>query len=146
MIVNNKIFDNTPLDAVRQNMIKKDIIYFGSPCVLICDEKCNKAWGINQRERHLLSDDEDDYEWLTDDELGEAPRDPGTYEGGHAKPTVDIGHGVFDSPNADASKLNKWCCRECERSEMIEKSKVTDETDFEALLDDFSKRKKNKRD
>lgn len=124
-------------------MIKKDVIYFGGAYILFCDEKCNKAWGINQREKHQLSDDEDDYEWSTDDELGEAPKDPGTYEGDHAKPTVEESESVFDSPNADRGKLNKWCCRECERSKMIEKSKVTTDTDFESLLTDFSVRMKN---
>ncbi len=112
-------------------MIKKDIIYFGGAYILFCDGKCNKAWGFSQREKVQLSDDEDDVEWLSDDELGEAPEDPETYEGGHAKPTCDN------------DKLNKWCCRESERSEIIEKSKVTADTDFESLLTDFSVRKKN---
>ena len=115
-------------------MIKKDIIYFGGAFVLFCDEKCNKAWGICSRENVQISDDEDDVEWLTDDELGEAPEDPGTYDGGHAKPTCD------------ADKLNKWCCRTCERSEMIEKKKTVNFTDddFQNLLRDFSVRFKNK--
>lgn len=39
-------------------------------------------------------------------EKGEtAPDDPGTYEGGHGK---------------DAGSLNKWCARECERSNISE--------------------------
>jgi len=120
-------------------MIKKDIIYFGGECVLFCDGKCDKAWGINGREKVNLSNcpedsedyDEDNVEWLADDELGEAPKDPGTYEGGHAKPVCD------------EDKLNKWCCRECERSKMINKSEVTEDTDFEFLLSDFSVRLKN---
>jgi hypothetical protein len=112
-------------------MIKKDIIYFGGACILFCDEKCNKAWGLNNRESVQLSDDEDDIEWLADDELREAPEDPGTYEGDHAK------------PRCDEDKLNKWCCRECERSKMVSKNEINDETDFEALLNDFSVRIKN---
>jgi hypothetical protein len=113
-------------------MLSKDIIYFGIPNVLICDGKCNKAWGINNRETNQLSDDEDDYETLADDDLGEAPEDPGTYEGDHAKP-------IYDD-----EKLNKWCCRECERSVMIEKT--TDKNDYASLLRDFSVRRKNKND
>ena len=85
-------------------MILKQIIYFGHPRTLICDAKCEKAWGINGRPRHQLSKDEDDYELLADHELGEAPADPGTYEGGHAK------------PQQRGERMNKWCCRECERS------------------------------
>lgn len=112
-------------------MIKKDIIFFGAPLVLFCDEKCNKAWGICCRPKNQLSEDDDDYEYLADGELEDAPEDPGSYEGGHGKPCCD------------EDKLNKWCCRECERSEMIEVSKVNDDTDFEALLTDYSKRLSN---
>lgn len=83
--------------------MEKIITYFGQPCKVGCDEKCNKAWGINQRPKIMLSDDEDDYAYLSDDELGEAPTDPGTYEGGHGKPTTP------------AQAPNKWCVRECER-------------------------------
>lgn len=39
--------------------------------------------------------------------MGEAPADPGTYEGGDAKPTY-LGE-----------RLNKWCVRECERSQIV---------------------------
>lgn len=68
-----------------------------------CDEKCEKAWGNENRPKVQLSEDEDDYAFLSDDELGEAPIDPGTYEGGQAKP-ID----KKDIPN-------RWCIRECER-------------------------------
>jgi len=120
-------------------MIKKDIIYFGGDCVLFCDGKCEKAWGINGRRKINLSDcdedseeyDGDNYEYYTDDEEGTAPKDPGTYEGGCGKPW------------RESDKLNKWCCRECERSKMISKREVDEDTDFEALLPDFSTRIKN---
>ena len=85
-------------------MIAKAITFFGRPCVLACDARCDKAWGINGRPRAFLSKDPDDYAYLADGELGSAPADPGTYEGGHAKPLT-----------AEA-RLNKWCARECERS------------------------------
>jgi len=105
-------------------MIAKAIKYFGKDLILICDAKCNKAWGINGRPQKQLSEDENDYEWLADNELPEAPQDPGTYEGGHAKP-IYFG-----------DRLNKWCARECERSEKIEWN-----TEFQ--LPDFSKRYAN---
>ena len=73
---------------------------------IACDGNCRKAWGINNRPKRQLSDDPDDYVFLADSELGDAPADPGTYEGGYGKPT---------SP---AEFPNKWCVRECERSEM----------------------------
>lgn len=79
------------------------IKYFGQPADVDCDQKCNKAWGINNRPRVQLGQDEDDYEWLSDGELGQAPIDPGTYEGSDAKPLFPD-----EFPN-------RWCVRECER-------------------------------
>jgi hypothetical protein len=86
--------------------MEKLITYAGQPAKVRCDEKCNKAWGGNSRPKNQLSDDEDDWEYLSDSELGEAPTDPGTYEGSDAKPTND------------AEKMNRWCVRECERCRM----------------------------
>ena len=71
-------------------MAEKMITYFGEPARVACDELCSKAWGINNRPKVQLSDDEDDYEFLADSELPEAPADPGTYEGGQGKPTSAI--------------------------------------------------------
>lgn len=84
----------------------KLITYFGQRAKVNCDRNCAKAWGRNTRPRVQLSDDEDDYAYLADGELGEAPADPETYEGGHAKP---------ESPDQFP---NKWCVRECERCAM----------------------------
>lgn len=85
-------------------VIHRRIQAYGHAAVVACDARCDKAWGINHRPRLLLSDDEDDYVWLADGELGDAPLDPGTYEGGHHK------------PRKESERLNKWCFRECERS------------------------------
>lgn len=87
-------------------MIAKAITYFDQHVCVCCDANCQKAWGINNRPKVQLSDDDDDYAFLADDELGIAPVNPGTYEGGHAKPLT---------PDA---RLNKWCVRECERCEL----------------------------
>lgn len=84
--------------------IARRIIYFGQPGAVVCDARCDKAWGLHNRPSVWLSTDPDDYAFLADHELGEAPDDPGTYEGGHAKPTDP------------SERLNKWCIRECERS------------------------------
>ena len=127
-------------------MIARSGKYFGQPIIFACDGKCEKAWGINNRpriylgdptqtvypneEHHYLQDetiDEDDHVSLADDELGIAPIDPGTYEGGHAKP---------QSPE---ERLNKWCCRECERSVIVDDIDIVE--DFQ--LPDFSKRRYN---
>jgi len=82
--------------------------YSGQPSLFVCDRKCSKAWGINLRKREQLSaDDVDDYELLADSELDDAPADPGTYDGGQGK------------PQAPVQIHNKWCVRECERSQTI---------------------------
>lgn len=90
-------------------MIVKSLIFFGQPATHACDGKCSKAWGRNGgRPRVQIGDHVDDYAYLADDELGEAPVDPGTYEGDHAKPAHAKG----------PDDINKWCVRECERSWM----------------------------
>lgn len=107
-------------------MLISKIIWFGKTCLAVCDRKCEKAWGINGR-RHdpstlavLDTRDDDDIAYLADHEVGEAPRDPGTYEGGHSKPLHPTEH-------------NKWCVRECERCDIISKGE-------EIAMRDFSQR------
>lgn len=90
-------------------MPKATVTYFGQRVIVSCDGKCNKAWGIQNRPRIYLKGEDvdgDDYVSLADDELGEAPADPGTYEGDQAKPPSAL---YFP---------NKWCVRECERCYM----------------------------
>lgn len=94
----------------KEAMLTTEIAYSGKPCVVVCDGNCAKAWGINNRPRvEFDPKDPDDMAFLADGELGEAPRDPGTYEGGHGK------------PGATPSRHNKWCARECERSETFDR-------------------------
>lgn len=89
-------------------MIFKLIRYFGQPVLAACDANCRKAWGINSRPTVHLSGNEDNFEWLADGELGDAPADPGTYEGDAAKPIrLD-------------DRLNRWCVRECERCQKVD--------------------------
>ena len=85
-------------------MLVTTIRWFGDQMILACDGNCSKAWGINARPRVRLSSTPGDFAYLADDELGEAPRFPGSSEGGHSKPTDP------------STRLNKWCARECERS------------------------------
>lgn len=121
------------------------ITYFGEHVKVVCDGNCKKAWGVNSRPRvykeipgkifglqsdseeanNIYPDNEDidceNYAYLADCELHEAPIDPKTYECGHAKPT-------------DLKQFpNKWCVRECERSS---KFKISEDVE----LKDFSKR------
>ncbi len=95
-------------------MIEKDIFFCGQPVTVSCDGQCSKAWGISSRPYIQLDDsNEDDIVFLADGELGEAPADPGTYEGGDAKPTTP------------EDRLNRWCVRECERCVWIDKNQYT---------------------
>lgn len=102
--------------------MEKKILYFGKPAYIACDEKCHKAWGVNRRPKIQFNEDyDDDYAFLSDNELGKAPKNPGTYENGEAKPI-----------NAE-ERGNRWCARECERCVMERDKK-------DIVLPDFSKR------
>lgn len=104
-------------------MHTKQIKWMGQEMTLACDGNCAKAWGISQRPKVSLSNDEDDVEWLADGDLGEAPSDPGTYEGGYGKPIR-------------SNDMNKWCSRQCERS-------VIAGPNIPIKLPDWSKRVQN---
>ena len=122
-------------EAFRDGMRYKAINYFGQHCILACDNKCDKAWGRNGRERVYLGDlDEngdianpDDYGYLGDGELGTAPEDPGTYEGGEGKPLA-------------GAPMNKWCTRECERSTIVRIKETPVLYDFSDRLYNMKKR------
>lgn len=98
-------------------MIQKPIVFFGEDLILACDGRCDKAWGTNGRPRRFFGDAEeepDDYVYLPDSALGTAPgpgETVGMSEGGHLKPSA--------VPLTDGSRMNKWCARECERSEKV---------------------------
>jgi hypothetical protein len=106
-------------------MLITEITYFGQPCTVGCDLRCDKAWGISNRPRVEYDPDEpDDYAYLADGELGLAPANPGIYEGGHAK------------PERPPVRHNKWCVRECERSALVDRGAPIE-------LPDFSRREFN---
>lgn len=105
-------------------ILVKFVLYFDQAAVFACDARCDKAWGTADRPHTRLSQDEDDIEWLADGELGEAPKYPGTWEGEHTKPT---------DPD---QRMNKWCCRACERSVMCRPGEII-------KLPDFSRRVQN---
>lgn len=101
-------------------MLRSNIVYCGDNVITVCDLKCEKAWGITNRPKLELKDDEDDYVYLADVELENAPDDPGTYEGSDGKPFKPTKH-------------NKWCIRECERCVMFDLGE-------DLWVPDFSKR------
>ena len=103
-------------------MIKRNITFCAQTAAVVCDENCAKAWGRSKRPLRYFSGDpmadglsakeqdrrRDDYVYLSDSDLGQAPVDPGTTEGDHRKPrTLE-------------QRMNKWCVRECERCAMSE--------------------------
>lgn len=116
-------------------MIVKRLSFFGQSTTHACDGRCDKAWGINSRPsvpsraERLAQENPDDYAFLADDELGTAPIDPGTYEGGNAKPRGARG----------PDDINKWCVRECERAWMSPRG----QPDAAPELPDFSTRLHN---
>src|SRR5271170_7218772 len=105
-------------------MIVKRITYFDKSATHACDGKCYKAWGINRRPSVQISDNVDDFAYLADDELGIAPTNPGTTEGGCGKPVGARG----------PDDVNKWCVRQCERSWMS----PSDNPDAQPELPDLS--------
>lgn len=110
--------------------LEKLIMFCGQRARVACDGLCSKAWGISTRPRVALSDDPDDFAWLADGELGEAPADPGTSEGCDSKPVSVSG----------PDDINRWCVRECERMVMS----AFGESDRPLPLRDFSQRISNK--
>ncbi len=86
-------------------LLTKRIVYSGREQIAACDAKCHKAWGIQERPKLSLSDNPDDVVYLSDGELPEAPANPGTFEGGYGKPLDE------------SERLNRWCVRQCERSD-----------------------------
>lgn len=107
-------------------VLDKQIVYFGRQTHTGCDAKCHKAWGMQLRPavyldaegkvikvylggkgKYDLPDgaDPDNHAYIPDELLGNAPEEPGTWEGFEGK---------------EPESLNKWCVRQCERNEIGE--------------------------
>ena len=111
-------------------MPRKDGLFYSKYTVMACDGRCDKAWGLNGRPQLYFMEegkppralepgerpvDDDDHVYVRDSELGTAPgpgHTVGVSEGGHLKPSA--------VPLEDGRQMNKWCLRECERSETYE--------------------------
>jgi len=144
-VKSNKIHANVKFSIIN-NKMEKIITYFNQKAKINCDENCQKAFGSNTRPRvyaeipnkvfgingksfypDIELKNEDDWAYLSDDELGIAPDDTGFYEGG------------FSKPLSKEEIPNKWCVRECERCNMSARNKLN-----EILkLKSFSKRVHN---
>lgn len=107
-------------------MLKSQVRMFGKQRIIACDERCDKAWGMNERPEIVFDEDDlDDFAYLADHELGTAPDCSNWWEGGHNK------------PQSKEERHNKWCVRACERSTIFEIGE-------EIVLKDFSSRVYNK--
>ena len=104
-------------------MLSKQIKYFGEDAFIACDGRCDKAWGRSTRPKG--DDGIGDRLLRPDSVLGTAPEDPGTYEGPDSKPL----------PHEE--KLNRWCCRECERCALLTPLQFHDVQDKSFLLPTF---------
>ena len=94
--------------------MEKEITYYGAPAKVGCDEKCNKAWGINNRPRVYLDISETQIFGLEGTSIYPDIEDDinvDNYENDDAKPTCKSEMG------------NRWCVRECERCQMSEYGK-----------------------
>lgn len=87
--------------------------------ILACDGKCHKAFSFDSRPRVQVGPESDpnDFAYLADDEVGEAPPDNGR-------------------PQAPEQRLGRWCYRECERSVIVQVGEPV-------ALPDFSRRRYN---
>lgn len=100
-------------------VILRQIVMFGHPEICGCDAKCHKAFGINGRPNIRFDPNcDDDTAMLADDEVPDAPQFPGTWEGSDGKPIEA------------EDRLNKWCIRECERSERAKPGEMLTAPDF----------------
>jgi len=100
------------------------IQYLGQKAKVNCDGCCSKAWGNNSRARRRTGFGEDDWEYLSDEELGTAPKDTGTVEGTHKKP-----YSPSEFPN-------KWCVRECERCNMSQPGRWEEDLELKTFTKD----------
>ena len=90
--------------------IFKHVVCWGERRTVVCDGRCDKAWGINDRPHTRLSDDPDDIVYLPDSALGH-PGAPSTFEGGDGRPA--------DAAQQTGQRMNRWCVRQCERSVVV---------------------------
>ena len=75
------------------------IKYCYQPALIMCDGKCNIAWGLSKYNA----------DGLRPEYVGKpVPRDTGVSEGTDSK------------PRSSKSFPNRWCVRECERSRMVD--------------------------
>lgn len=118
--------------SIDDNGVRSAVItHMGKGVRAACDGKCSKAWGIRERPKVMLSDDDHDWAYLSDKELEDAPSNPDTYKDGIGKPK---------SPNEFP---NKWCISECERCFFSQPGEWMDDMSA-SDLPDFSKRLHNK--
>lgn len=96
------------------NLLAKRIRYCGFEAIVVCDGKCDKAWGMSKRPVLTAYPDGSPKDFAPDADLGTAPLLPGTSEGMDG-PEMSR----KPQPEHPEHRLNKWCVRECERATML---------------------------
>ncbi len=104
--MSNHLSIRVNFSSIEVSVVISEGVLFGHPCLITCDGLCHKAWGNDDRPRNQLSECEDDWEYLADEELPDAPVTPSDSAGDDVKP-ISIPPGF---------RHNRWCVRECERS------------------------------
>jgi hypothetical protein len=108
----------------EQKVFVSKVTYGEEKFVVICDGKCEKAWGKDLRPTEQNDLHPDKQYWLNDNELKTAPSFTSSSEG------------YYNKPIALPETHNGWCANECERSKTLR---------IEELLPNFDKRVAAKR-
>lgn len=108
----------------RKRLFGSEIPYTDNDTWISCDGKCDKAFGLAERPISENSLAEGDFEWLADDEVGDAPE--------VSCHTID----GENKPQLITELHNKWCIVHCERSILMTLGQ-------EATLPNFDKRVPN---
>lgn len=124
------LFDRPPAQEIAGAKPPQRITFCGQQVDVACDRRCDKAWGRDSRPRKQLSDNPDDYVFVSDGELGTAPFPSDSTEGDQGKP----------SGTSHQGPLNKWCVRECERSVMVDAGQPITLPDFDHPQPNIRKR------
>jgi hypothetical protein len=97
----------------RPIVLKTNITFAGQALTAICDFKCERACGKHARPTAKLSSGDAHYAFFSDGELGAAPDEPGTEEGGCRKPDHPVRHNRCVPVNANDVTLSALEKRSC---------------------------------
>jgi hypothetical protein len=97
-------------------LLARPILFCDDWAIITCDGRCDKAWGMQNRPKRMLSADPDDYVYLADDDpmIGQTPNSSELgSEGDEEKPSDSALQAKY------SYLMNRWCARACERATML---------------------------